>query len=204
MRDAIAPHLPEFRLLEIEERDAIAVVSLNRPPVNAVNQPLYEEIRDLFTHIDKLLPEVRVVVLPASHRLARRKKLRPADLAAETFVVQPGVPQDWRDHWLLVAENGTRPPTSPHTADKLEDWLHLIARGEGIDTAPAVIGRYFAWPEVAYVPLVDAAPSTLAIVRRRDSTDPLVTELVELAVEIAAHAANANTPYSAAEPRGGD
>jgi enoyl-CoA hydratase len=63
MRDAIAPHLPEFRLLEIEERDAIAVVSLNRPPVNAVNQPLYEEIRDLFTHIDKLLPDVRVVVL---------------------------------------------------------------------------------------------------------------------------------------------
>jgi enoyl-CoA hydratase len=63
MRDATAPHLPEFRLLEIEERDAIAVVSLNRPPVNAVNQALYEEIRDLFTHIDKLLPEVRVVVL---------------------------------------------------------------------------------------------------------------------------------------------
>jgi DNA-binding transcriptional LysR family regulator len=121
----------------------------------------------------------------------------------ETFVVQPSsVPQEWRDHWLLVAENGKRPPTSPHTADKLEDWLHLIANGEGIDTAPAVMARYFAWPEVAYVPLVDAAPCTLAIVKRRDSTDPLVAEFIELAVEIAEHAANSNTPYSATERDG--
>ena len=57
---------------------------------------------------------------------------------------------------------------------------------------------YFAWPEVAYVPLVDAAPSTLALARRRDSDNPLVAESTELAVEIAAHAAECNTPYSSA------
>ena len=62
--------------------------------------------------------------------------------------------------------------------------------------------RYFAWPEVAYVPLVDAAPCTLAIVRRRDNTDPLVAEFIELAVAIAKHAADGNTPYSAAEVDG--
>ena len=78
-----------------------------------------------------------------------------------------------------------RPACSPHTADKLEDWLLLIANGEGIDTCPAVISRYFAWPEVTYVPLVDAEPSTLAIVRRRDREDPLVASLIELAVDIA-------------------
>jgi LysR family transcriptional regulator, benzoate and cis,cis-muconate-responsive activator of ben and cat genes len=164
---------------------------------------LYLPLSDPELEVTPLLTEQRVVVLPATHHLARRKKLRPADLADETFVVQPSsVPQEWRDHWLLVAENGKRPPTSPHTADKLEDWLHLIANGEGIDTAPAVMSRYFAWPEVAYVPLVDAAPCTLAIVKRRDSADPLVAEFIELAVEIAEHAANSNTPYSATEPAG--
>ena len=91
------------------------------------------------------------------------------------FIEQPAsVPQAWRDHWLLVAENGERPRTSPHTLDKHEDWLHLIAQGEGIDTAPAVVSRCYAWPEVAYGPLVDAAPRTLAIVRRRDVADPVV------------------------------
>lgn len=161
---------------------------------------LYLPLDDPDLEVTPLLTEPRVVVLPRSHRLARRKRLRPADLVDETFVVQPpSVPQAWRDLWLLVAENGRRPPTSPHIADKLEDWLHLIARGEGLDTAPAVVSRYFAWPEVAYVPLVDAAPCTLAIVRRSDSTDPLVTDFIELAVEIASHAADSNTPYSRAD-----
>jgi hypothetical protein len=39
---------------------------------------------------------------------------------------------------------GHRPCVSPHIADKLEDWLQLIARGEGVDTAPANISRYAA------------------------------------------------------------
>src|SRR3954454_20432874 len=112
---------------------------------------LYLPVDDPDLEVTPLLTEERGVVLPQSNRLSRRKRLRPADLVDETFVVQPpSVPEPWRDHWLLVAENGRRPPLSPHTADKLEDWLHLIARGEGIDTAPAVISRYFAWPEVAY------------------------------------------------------
>jgi DNA-binding transcriptional LysR family regulator len=159
---------------------------------------LYLPLDDPDLDVIPLLQEERVVVLAHSHRLAGRKRLAPADLVDETFVVQPpSVPQAWRDHWLLVHENGRRPPLCPHTADKLEDWLHLIASGEGIDTAPAIISRYYAWPEVAYVPLVDAEPSTLALARRRDDDNPLVSDIVELAVEIATHAAAGNTPYSA-------
>lgn len=68
MDAALTFPLPEFHLLEIEDRGAIAVVSLNRPPVNAVNQPLYREIRDLFSHFDEVLPDVRVVVLRGEGR----------------------------------------------------------------------------------------------------------------------------------------
>ena len=121
-------------------------------------------------------------------RAARR--CEPADLVDEVFLVQPApVPDAWRDHWLLVAENGRRPSLSPRTADTVEDWLYLIRAGEGIDTAPAAVSRYFAWPGVAYVPLVDAAPCTLALVRRRDRDTALVAKLADLAVEIAAEAA---------------
>jgi enoyl-CoA hydratase len=63
MRDAPSFPLPEFQLLQIDDRGAIAVVSLDRPPVNAVNQQLYGEIRAFFTRVDELLPDVRVVVL---------------------------------------------------------------------------------------------------------------------------------------------
>ena len=102
----------------------------------------------------------------------------------------------WRDHWLLVDELGHRPRVSPHIADKLEDWLHLISRGEGIDTAPAIIGRYYAWPDVAFVPLVDAAPSTLVIARRKDARDPLLSEFIELALEVSHSAALSDSPYA--------
>jgi DNA-binding transcriptional LysR family regulator len=159
---------------------------------------LYLPLEDSDLDVTPLLTEQRVVVMAKNHRLARRKRLSPTDLIDETFVVQPpSVPQPWIDHWLLVAENGRRPPLYPHTADKLEDWLHLIASGAGIDTAPAVISRYFAWPMITYIPLVDAEPSTLALARRRDDDNPLVTDVVDLALEIASHAASSNTPYSA-------
>jgi DNA-binding transcriptional LysR family regulator len=133
-----------------------------------------------------LMTEPRVVVLPREHRLAKRKGLRPRDLRGETFIMQPeAVPSIWRDHWLLVDELGERPPISPRTADKLEDWLTLIGQGEGIDTAPAIIARYYAWPDVAFVPLLDAAPATLALARRRAEADPVLDELTALALEVA-------------------
>jgi DNA-binding transcriptional LysR family regulator len=144
-----------------------------------------------------LISEPRVVVLPRNHRLARRRRLRPRDLRDETFIMQPqAVPEIWRDHWLLVDEFGERPRISPRTADKLEDWLTLIGQGEGIDTAPAIISRYYAWPDVAFVPLVDAAPATLAIARRRGESDPILDEFTALALEIAATESENDSPYS--------
>ncbi|MBS1882998.1 MAG: LysR family transcriptional regulator [Actinobacteria bacterium] len=144
-----------------------------------------------------LVSEQRVVVLPHDHRLARRKRLRPADLAAETFVTQPSsTPQHWRDFWLLVDQIGSRPAISPHVADKLDDWLLLIGQGEGVDTAPAVISRYYPWPEVAFVPLVDAPPATLALAWRHDATNPLILEFAKLARAVATVAAqNPATSY---------
>jgi DNA-binding transcriptional LysR family regulator len=134
-----------------------------------------------------LMTEPRVVVLPRGHRLARRTRIRPTDLRDEVFIMQPEeVPQIWRDHWLLVDDFGARPRISPRTADTLEDWLTLIGQGEGVDTAPAIIARYYAWPDVAFVPLVDSAPATLALARRREESEPLLDEFTALALEVAA------------------
>lgn len=161
---------------------------------------LYEPLHEPDFAVTPLFAERRVVVLPASHPLAGRDELRPSDLAGETFVTQPEcIPQPWRDFWLLVDELGERPPVSPLIGDTLEEWLHLIGRGEGIDTAPALISRYYAWPEVRFVPLAEAAPATMVLVHRRDSQHPLLDEFVQLAIEVSHTAAtNATTPYAPA------
>jgi len=47
------------------------------------------------------------------------------------------------------------------------------------------------------VPLVVAAPATLALAQRKDADEPLVDHFVRLATEVAAIAArSAATPYS--------
>lgn len=158
---------------------------------------LYLPLDEPDLEVTPLLAEARIVVLPAGHRLAKRKRLTPADLDGEVFVKQPPpVPDDWCDFWMLVDELGHRPPVSPHMGANLEEWLHLIGRGEGIDTAPAIISRYFSFPEVAFVPLDDAAPAVLVLARRRDNENRLIDDFVALAREIAATAAASDTPYS--------
>jgi enoyl-CoA hydratase len=54
--------------LTVRTADTIAIVSLDRAPVNAVNQAMYSEIRDLFSRFDELLPGVKAVVLTGSGR----------------------------------------------------------------------------------------------------------------------------------------
>lgn len=181
--------------------DTVAGLRRGRADLAFLYAPLHEP--DLV--LTPLINEQRVVVVPRTHRLARRTALRPSDLDGEIFVSQPedSTPQEWRDFWMLVDELGHRPPVSPYVGDKLEEWLHLIGRGEGVDTCPAIIARYYAWPDVVFIPLVDAPPSTLVLAHHREARHPLIPEFVELAVEVAANAArNPDTAYMLAEPAG--
>jgi DNA-binding transcriptional LysR family regulator len=176
--------------------DLVDGLRQGRADLAFVYAPLHEP--DLV--LTPLLSEQRMVVVARTHRLARRASLRPADLGGEIFITQPdSAPQEWRDFWMLVDELGYRPPVSPYIGEKLEEWLHLIGRGEGIDTCPAIISRYYAWPDVTFIPLVDAPPSTLVLAHHHEVRSPLVAEFVELAVDVAAGAArNPDTAYTLA------
>lgn len=53
----------DYEYLRVEERDQMLSVRLARPPVNAVNGPMYREIQRLFSSIGTDRPGVNVVVL---------------------------------------------------------------------------------------------------------------------------------------------
>jgi len=53
----------EFDYLAVELVDSVAVITLDRPPVNAVSQQMYEDIRILFGRFDELVPAAKAVVL---------------------------------------------------------------------------------------------------------------------------------------------
>lgn len=144
------------------------------------------EIEDL--EVLPLADEPRRVVLSASHELATCKELRPADVANEVFITHPDVvPEGWRDFWLLKDQLGRRPALHPVRADTVEKWLHLIQRGEGVDTCPSYVARYYAWPTLRYVPLQDAPPTTLAMLVRKRSGSPLIEIFKDAILAVAAN-----------------
>ncbi|ONH22832.1 enoyl-CoA hydratase-related protein [Pseudofrankia asymbiotica] len=52
-----------FEFLSIATTGCVATVTMCRPPVNAVNLPMYAEIKGVFSKIRELAPEARVVIL---------------------------------------------------------------------------------------------------------------------------------------------
>ncbi len=60
--------LDELEFLSVDIDGDVALVTMDRPPVNAVNGDMYREIRDFFADFDLNLPGVRVVVLTGRGR----------------------------------------------------------------------------------------------------------------------------------------
>ena len=58
----------QLKFLSVAVDGHVAVVTLDRPPVNAVSGAMYVEIRDFFADFDLNLPGVRVVVLTGRGR----------------------------------------------------------------------------------------------------------------------------------------
>lgn len=56
------------RFVRVAAQGLIAEVTLARPPVNAVNQVMYGEIRDVFSRIREYAPDARLVILAGEGR----------------------------------------------------------------------------------------------------------------------------------------
>ncbi|HET6951628.1 MAG TPA: enoyl-CoA hydratase-related protein [Acidimicrobiales bacterium] len=59
---------PWSRLRTEVDADGVATVTMDRPPVNAVDLLMYRELRDLFVDVDAIGPGVRAVVLTGGGR----------------------------------------------------------------------------------------------------------------------------------------
>jgi enoyl-CoA hydratase len=56
----------EYELLKLEVKDYIATVTLDRPPVNALNMALYREVRAVFDEVSERAEDIRIAVLTAT------------------------------------------------------------------------------------------------------------------------------------------
>ena len=135
--------MDDFRFITWKAEGTTATVWLDRPPVNAVNGEMYEEIKSFFGNIRHYLPKARAVVLTGAGRhfcggndLAEFQTMDPSNAAERMKAV--------REAFWAIYDN----PIPVIAA------VHGVAVGTGLaiaascDLVVAAEGSRFALPEV--------------------------------------------------------
>jgi DNA-binding transcriptional LysR family regulator len=102
----------------------------------------------------------KVICLPASHRLARRRTLTMADLDGESIL------------------NAQARRTS-----SIEEKFELIAAGDSIALVPRSVARSYSRPDLVYLPVTDAAPAETCVVVPADRRERRVLDFVAVAAQ---------------------
>ena len=135
---------------------------------------------DTGLHLEPLCTELRALLLPEDHPLAGRSSLTVTELLAlpGPWAEPPSSDPTWRDHWTAAPERAARPDAPPLGTTiqvaTFEEYQSLVASGAAIGLGLASTVSDYPWPGVAVVPVVDLAPTTLALGWRRGDARPLV------------------------------
>ncbi|MFJ5881156.1 LysR family transcriptional regulator [Kitasatospora cineracea] len=171
---AVAPTLTEG--LSGDLLDLLADGSIDLAVVTAYPEHRYDTERFA---LHRLADDPVLVALPRTHRLARRRRLRLAELADEPWIAASRRPEAT----LLAA--CVRSGFQPRIAYEVAGWtakLGLAAAGLGITLIPALAARA-GRPDLAFVPLhPDDTPvrHVHAATRRGHHPAPAVTAFLPL------------------------
>ncbi|MEV7570089.1 LysR family transcriptional regulator [Streptomyces tanashiensis] len=104
-----------------------------------------------------VLSEPRVLMVPAGHRFARRASVSLEDLAEATLIPVSGdVPQYWLDHHYPRRTPRGVPIAHGQAATYWTEIMNLVGLEGGVSPACKDAERYYARPDVAWVPFRDA------------------------------------------------
>lgn len=137
--------------------------------------------------------EARFGVVPSDHRLARRRTLHLADLAAERIVVST-LGTTTAELWPV-----DRRPTEFLWAPSTEEWLTAIAAGSGVGVTVESVVASRQRSDIRYLPLVDAEPVPLVLVAPRQATHAATGSFVR-AAQIQGPSGGAAEPSAARTP----
>ncbi len=128
--------------------------------------------------IEVVASEPRVVALASAHRLAASRSLTFAELADESFITNPVVP----DHgprpprWLAEQRRHGLPGRVAAMSTSVQEILTLVAAGRGVCLVPSAVARHYPRHDVAYVRMEDADPALVSLAWRPGAvTHPLAT-----------------------------
>lgn len=136
-----------------------------------------------------LQTEPFLLAVAAGDPLARHAEVCLADLAGRTM--PDGAPADQgpvSEDVCTLGALGTISPTdaSAPRATDLPEIFRLIELGSIVCYFPASLTRRYPRPDIAYLPVKDLPPATLAVAWPQDSRSPAVAAFVRAATAVAA------------------
>ncbi|MGP3965172.1 LysR family substrate-binding domain-containing protein [Nonomuraea sp. 3N208] len=133
-------------------------------------------------HVTVLYEEPRVLLVPASHRLAGKESVTPDDFAHEPLVACAGMAAAWTGFWRLSPRpNGDPAPLGPMLVDTFEDKLEVVADGRAIAIVPFDDRRSTLRDDLATIPIDGIESCQVAVVTRANDRNPLVAHFRESA-----------------------
>ncbi|SEC56006.1 DNA-binding transcriptional regulator, LysR family [Amycolatopsis tolypomycina] len=175
----LARHRPDVgvRLLRTSWHDQVAVLHDGRVDVGIVRLPVERRgltVRPLFT-------EPRVVMVPATHRLAGEESVSITELAGEHLLQDPDAVPEWRD--IAVELRAPGRPEVPRI-HSVEEKLELVAAGAGISVIPRSTAMFYTRPDVIGIPVPDIAPNHVALAWLTARRSPLVDAFLDAAASL--------------------
>jgi LysR family hydrogen peroxide-inducible transcriptional activator len=109
------------------------------------------------------------VIVPAKHPWARRRTIRPDELAAQNLLLL-NVGHCFRDQVLDACHEFTRPPAQGKEGNSLETIRNMVTSGMGISVLPATaLTPKYAMPQVRAIDFAAPAPSRRIVLASRDA-----------------------------------
>lgn len=106
--------------------------------------------------------ERRFAALPSDDPLARRRRLHMDDFTERVMGIETVLGTTSAQMWA-----GRAGPASFRRVQGTDEWLTLIAAGQGVGITPEATVEQFRRPGVVYRPVVDAPPLTVRLIWRR-------------------------------------
>lgn len=124
-----------------------------------------------------------VLCVSSTHRLANRDSVSYEDLADET-VPTGATPDYWREALIPTRTPSGRPITEGPAVVDGTQLLAIVASGEAVCPVHAHALRYYARPDIAYIPIRDAPLGHWTLCWRTGDATDLIRDLAEVADEL--------------------
>ncbi|GAA2095214.1 LysR family transcriptional regulator [Actinomadura alba] len=136
-------------------------------------------------HAEVVHTEPRIVGLPTGHLLAHRDGISVLEVNDEPLMWTERAPREWVDWWAVNPRpDGSSPRWGP-TNDNVEEMLEQVAGGAAICFVPWSMARYYARPDLSWVPLTDVEPLRVALAWPSSADNALVRHFADVVRELA-------------------